>query len=307
MPPMGRVTVPSLSVRGGPATDYPDWGTALMDEVLWIYGQAVGEPLQRFNDIWYNVGRGYVYSSFLQPVVEVHNPVEDAGEEGFWGEITVPYVDSRAAPGWDRLVNGRLYCFSVFRVRETREIDGVGWYRLDSKRADRLVFWVPGDAVRRIPARELEPIRPHVQAKRVVIDLGQQWLTALEDGEPVLEQRISSGVRYLSRGAAVDYRTRPGSYTVTSKRPSSHMVGGTRGIDRYDLPGVPWATFFHYTGLAVHGTYWHNDFGRPRSHGCIHVPPYVARWLYRWTAPYPGQDESLLPVLRQSGTAIEVG
>ncbi|MBN1286953.1 MAG: L,D-transpeptidase [Anaerolineae bacterium] len=305
MPPLGRVTVPRLAVRGGPGAQYPEWGAVGLDDVVYIYGQVEGEALQRFNAAWYNVGAGYAYSSFLQPVIEVYNPVEEVGG-GFWGEITLPYTEGREAPNLDAPVLNRLYCYSVFWVRGREDdADGRAWYRLDSRRAARPMFWVPADAVRRVPSSELAPISPNVYDKRITIDLREQWLTAYEGSTPVLGQRISSGMRSLARSAAIDYRTRPGAYNVMQKRPTTHMIGGAPGIDAYDLPGVPWSVFFSYTGLAIHGAYWHNDFGRPRSHGCIHVPPHVARWLYCWTAPHAGYDEDLL-VVYSGGTIIEV-
>jgi lipoprotein-anchoring transpeptidase ErfK/SrfK len=57
----------------------------------------------------------------------------------------------------------------------------------------------------------------------------------------------------------------------------------------YDLPGVPWVSYLTDSGISFHGTYWHNDFGKPRSHGCINLPTPSARWVYLWTRPtYPG-------------------
>ena len=53
----------------------------------------------------------------------------------------------------------------------------------------------------------------------------------------------------------------------------------------YDLPGVPWVSFFTGTGAGFHGTYWHNDYGRPRSHGCVNLTPGDAKFIYRWTGP----------------------
>jgi lipoprotein-anchoring transpeptidase ErfK/SrfK len=53
----------------------------------------------------------------------------------------------------------------------------------------------------------------------------------------------------------------------------------------YNLPGVPWCSFFTGSGHAFHGTYWHNDYGHPRSNGCINLPSSVSKWLYRWTSP----------------------
>ncbi|MBI3176443.1 MAG: L,D-transpeptidase [Chloroflexi bacterium] len=62
------------------------------------------------------------------------------------------------------------------------------------------------------------------------------------------------------------------------------MSGGTPQ-NGYDLPGVPWVSYFAGNGAALHGTYWHNDFGTPKSAGCINLRPQDARWLFRWTLP----------------------
>lgn len=60
------------------------------------------------------------------------------------------------------------------------------------------------------------------------------------------------------------------------------MVGGTVGTsDYYNLPGVPYTMYF-YNGYALHGTYWHNNFGHPMSHGCVNLPTGAARLIYNW-------------------------
>jgi lipoprotein-anchoring transpeptidase ErfK/SrfK len=75
------------------------------------------------------------------------------------------------------------------------------------------------------------------------------------------------------------------------------------GID-FDLPGVPWCTYFHWNGSALHGAYWHNDYGRPRSHGCLNLRPEDAKWLYRWTQPAVPPEQV---VLREAGTPVVIG
>ena len=65
----------------------------------------------------------------------------------------------------------------------------------------------------------------------------------------------------------------------------------TSDLNAYELPGVPWVSFFTTTGVAFHGTYWHNDFGRPKSHGCVNMRTEEARWLYRWTLPVVSPDQ----------------
>jgi len=74
-----------------------------------------------------------------------------------------------------------------------------------------------------------------------------------------------------------------------------HMGDGriTADLEAYELPGVPWVSFFHETGVAFHGTYWHTDFGIPRSHGCVNMRPEEAKWLYRWTTPMAPASERL--------------
>jgi hypothetical protein len=81
------------------------------------------------------------------------------------------------------------------------------------------------------------------------------------------------------------------------------MVGGS-GEDRYDLPGIAFPTYFTESGVAIHGTYWHNDYGLRRSHGCINVPCEAARFIYRWTHPIGGYEDEYIQSNCSVGTRI---
>jgi lipoprotein-anchoring transpeptidase ErfK/SrfK len=59
----------------------------------------------------------------------------------------------------------------------------------------------------------------------------------------------------------------------------------TDNIHAYELPGVPWVSFFDVNGVAFHGTYWHDNFGYKMSHGCVNMLMEEAKWLYRWVLP----------------------
>ena len=109
--------------------------------------------------------------------------------------------------------------------------------------------------------------------KWVMINITLQYLWAYQ-GDQVLWQG------YISTGTA-KFATPPGSYHVLSKLPSQTMEG-VLGGEYYNVPDVPDVMYFTDLGHALHGTYWHNNFGTPMSHGCVNLPVDVADWMYQW-------------------------
>jgi lipoprotein-anchoring transpeptidase ErfK/SrfK len=109
--------------------------------------------------------------------------------------------------------------------------------------------------------------------KWVLINITLQYLWAYQ-GDQVLWQG------YISTGTA-KFATPPGSYHVLSKLPSQTMEG-VLGGEYYNVPDVPDVMYFTDRGHAIHGTYWHNNFGTPMSHGCVNLPMDVADWMYQW-------------------------
>jgi lipoprotein-anchoring transpeptidase ErfK/SrfK len=109
-------------------------------------------------------------------------------------------------------------------------------------------------------------------AKWIDVDLSTQTLTAYVERTPVLTTRVSTGIR--------KYPTIVGTFRIYVKYRSARMRGGY-GADRYDLPNVPYVMYF-YRGYGLHGTYWHNNFGTPMSHGCVNLSTPDAGWLFNW-------------------------
>jgi LysM repeat protein len=105
-------------------------------------------------------------------------------------------------------------------------------------------------------------------AKWIDVDLSSQTTRAYQGNTLVRSMVVSTGVSY--------YPTPPGRFTIYAKYPSYTMSG-----PGYYLPGVPHTMFF-YKGYALHGTYWHSNFGTPMSHGCINLTQGDAAWLYSW-------------------------
>lgn len=107
------------------------------------------------------------------------------------------------------------------------------------------------------------------RGKWIQIILAQQRLIAWENGQAVRSVAISSGTARTP--------TPRGRFRIIRKYPRLRMRG-----PGYDLPNVPYVMFFRHGGYAIHGAYWHNNFGTPMSHGCINMPIDEAGWLYRW-------------------------
>jgi lipoprotein-anchoring transpeptidase ErfK/SrfK len=104
--------------------------------------------------------------------------------------------------------------------------------------------------------------------KWIEIDLSKQRLYAHEGQTTVFKARVSTGTW--------QYPTVRGRFKIYAKYRATRMTG-----PGYDLPNVPWTMFF-YRGYAIHGTYWHNNFGTPMSHGCVNMKTLEAKWLYKW-------------------------
>jgi LysM repeat protein len=104
--------------------------------------------------------------------------------------------------------------------------------------------------------------------KWIDVNLSRQTLTAYEGTTAVFTAVVSTGTRW--------YPTVVGTFSVYVKYASTTMSG-----PGYYLTNVPYTMYF-YRGYGIHGTYWHNNFGTPMSHGCVNMRTPDAQWLYNW-------------------------
>lgn len=112
--------------------------------------------------------------------------------------------------------------------------------------------------------------------KEVVISISQQALWAYEESEMVMSTYVSTGT------ADVPETVTPiGSWSILSKYDVQDMEG-TISDEYYFVEAVPNVMYFDNLGNALHGAYWHSNFGAPMSHGCINLPLDVAAWMYSW-------------------------
>ncbi len=136
------------------------------------------------------------------------------------------------------------------------------------------------------------------EEKWIEVSLQDQRLRAWEGNKLVMEFPISSGLWAP---------TPTGTFNIWYKTRNIRMTGGSKDIGTYyDLPNVPSDMFF-YKGYALHGAYWHNNFGHPMSHGCVNEPLASAAQIFEWAGPIvpPGQN-AVMASAQNPGTRVVV-
>ncbi len=123
-------------------------------------------------------------------------------------------------------------------------------------------------------ATPFKTVNMTAEKKWIEVNLSQQSLTAYQESTPVRHFLISSGVP--------GHETVTGVFHIYIKYASQRMVGGSKASgDYYDLPNVQWVNYF-YQDYALHGAYWHHNWGHTMSHGCVNEPNDQAKWVYDW-------------------------
>jgi len=280
----GRMTQSGIYLYSEPTFNAKTSHIFGRDEVVNITDEVDGDLGNPYNKKWFKINNdGYTYSGWVQPVeTNYQKSVFQVPSTGQLGEITVPFSDTHHSPNFWGSRGYRIYYGTthwVTGVSVNRYEKGV-WYEIYDNELKES-FFVPSTDMRLVPDDELTLLSPDIPdaQKHIYVDLATQSVTAFEGDKAVLTTRCSSGGKGTS--------TPLGDFKTFHKGPTIHMtndgeVGAGQG---YDLPGVPWVSFFTGTGVSFHGTYWHNDYGKPRSHGCVNLSPADAKFIYRWTRP----------------------
>ncbi|MBN1146816.1 MAG: L,D-transpeptidase family protein [Anaerolineales bacterium] len=313
---LGRVAVGMVELKLRPDPESQTLGVLYEDAVLpWLRETAGARPAYIFNNQrWVETPQGYIYGPYLQPVYNHPNqavgdlPTSSRGP-GMWAEVTVPYAEAALDKGepssnsWveAKMEEGlpiRVYYAQNFWVDQIR-IDSSGrkFYRVNPNYYGGVdMLWAAAEAFRPITNSEIAPINPDVADKSIQVDVTRQALSCFEGGVEVYHCRVSTGAKFDMYGNVVDkWATPVGVHRVTRKYISLQMSGGTTGAG-YDLPGIGWTCIFATGGVAIHSTFWHNNYGDPVSHGCVNCTPEDARWIFRWTAPNVVYDPGMLDV-----------
>src|SRR5450759_2557626 len=315
---LGRVTVGMAEVKAKPNPDSHTIAKVYEDAALPWLRVVVGQRPFRRNQHWVETPQGYIWAPDLQPGKnQTNTPVNSLPETslgpGLWAEVTIPYADlildnpPARSPWLRENQTPRLYYTQVFWIDQIKQ-DKAGqiWYRVNERYGYGDLFWVKAEAFRPLSPDEIAPIDPEVEDKRVVVNIAQQTISCLEGKNEVYFALVSTGISSDMFGNRMEqWETPLGVRPIWRKLVSVHMSGGTTG-GGYDLPGVSWTSLFEGSGVAIHSTYWHNNFGEEMSHGCVNAAPEDAKWIFRWTKPIVSYDPGDLTVGMPGGTKVEV-
>ena len=206
--------------------------------------------------------------SLFQGRTFTHTPERSLG----W--ISFP-TQTKRSPGFeiDDYTGREVFRYQEVQIYSTELVDEIEWYMIGPDE------WIPEKRDwHRIIGRIIPSYRPPegVDNERwIEVNLKDQTISVYEQGQLVFATLIASGIE--------PFWTRPGLFQIYQKFDSTPMRGSFEAdrSDAYYLEDVPW-TMYYDKARALHGAYWHNGFGSPRSHGCVNMSVGDARWLYDW-------------------------
>ncbi len=219
--------------------------------------------------------------------------------------LPIGYVLSRKTSGYVRGRDGR--------PRRAREPGYHHVFRVTSRETHRDEEYVVTATDTLFRAREVTIIEAREPPEGVGegeawidIDLGLQSLVAYEGTRPVYATLVSTGRVRDPDDPLRDMRTPTGLFRITSKH-VSHTMDGDHAVDGpYSIEDVPYVMYFQLA-FALHSAFWHDGFGRPRSHGCVNLAPEDARWLFNWARPeLPTAWHGIYPDEEHPGTWIYI-
>jgi L,D-transpeptidase catalytic domain len=214
--------------------------------------------------------------------VKLVRPSDFHGTELSSGEtLPVGFVWSHYTPKYLLDPNGDARPVGVFEYRQPVKLTG------KSKPGGLLETsdgsWAVESTLRMVPRRDSFPSFVTGDRKWLDISVREQSLVAYIGTRAVYATLVSTGRGGLGDPER-DQATVRGTFMIYQKEVSSTMDGEDDRSDSFNLRDVPFVQYF-YNGYALHGTYWHDEFGTIRSHGCVNLAPVDAAWLFEWTDP----------------------
>lgn len=217
---------------------------------------------------------------------------------GWWGKVNQNYVPVMSAPDDASEKLGTFFNTNIVKIIGV-ERGGQIWYQIDGGK-------YPGAYVNSLyissiaqPAPEKELIiPPEVYEGEYWIDvnISKKVLILYKYDQVIMATYVSTGIK--------ETPTLPGIFHVWYKLKQTRMVGRPPiALHAYDLPNVPWVMYYRGS-FAVHGTYWHDNFGTQRSSGCTNITQGDAKYIFDITGPEIGELDSVRSTIDNPGVLV---
>ena len=309
-PRLGR-TFYTVDIKSKPDPESTTVKSVYNDSVLILNREVIGKTPTMYwrNRRWFETPEGFIPAISVQPVE--NNPAQPVSElpvygekPGMWTEVKVPFVDlyldgdTPKSPTLLETTNPRFYYSQILWIDGIKQgANGETLYHVTEKHGSYGdTFWADARAFTPITPEDLTPITPEITNKYITVNLTHQTLSCFENDQEILFTRVSTGAKYNYEGKPVDEWSTPVGdfHSVSRKYISLHMAGGT-SASGFEQFAVGFTSIFATGGVAIHSTYWHNNYGEMLSHGCVNVEPEISKFIYRWTMPeapyYDGKIE----------------
>jgi lipoprotein-anchoring transpeptidase ErfK/SrfK len=295
-PWVADVTVPSTPVYAKPNARDAVRLSAEQGQLMRVTGVSHG--MNGDTNLWWSTTEGYVALDALQPSQNPWSTMWTVPDgllalNGWWG-ATRTDANVRAGPTTDAPSVGHLPAGDLVKVLVEgpgQDVQGSStWYRIDGGRYAG--GWVHSSLIRRAAepqANTTPPPSGSASGRWIVVDRGHHSLTLVDHGQPAF-------VTYVALGVA-GRETPTGTYSTWGKYRADDMTSSSVKDPGgyYDLPNVPDTQYYLDGGFAIHGTYWHDDFGSDESHGCVNVTWTDGRYLFGQTLPYVADSQLTTP------------
>lgn len=232
-------------------------------------------------------GRRYAITTSLTVVpIDRLRPIEGSAFHGVSipGDIGFPFALIRRD-------GASLYAEDGGKLRVARAIARRAAVKLTGKQrffAGHLHFetdehlWVPDSHASRLDPAKKMPKWGKKGERWLDVNVTKQTLVAYDGPNAVYATLVSTGEAGLG-DPETSRSTKRGIFRIHTKHVTATMDSDVVG-EEFELRDIPWVQYFE-GGYALHAAYWHDDFGKPRSHGCINLAPADARWLFFFTEP----------------------
>lgn len=241
----------ALNLRSGPGSNYAVQQVIPANASVFV---NAGPLNTSWYDVSYNGARGHVFGAYLRQ--------EAVGGGSSGSGTTIAAVNLRSGPGANYAVQIVVPAKAVVSILEgpVNEV----WWKVNYAGN---IGYVRSDFL---------PRNGNGGAKRIEVSLGKQWMYAYEGGEQIFAAPVSTGRDGMN--------TPVGTFKIFAKYPVQTMRGTLNG-EPWVVPDVPNVQYITQSGVALHGAYWHNQFGTGArlSHGCVNLPLEAAAWLYNWS------------------------